>query len=57
MNLIQSICCFISSRCGSEIAGPKKADKNGDFETRNGGTAPPQPPPATPETENSRRGF
>ena len=28
MNLIQSICCFFSSRCASEAADPKKADQD-----------------------------
>jgi hypothetical protein len=52
MSLIQSICCFFSSRCASEIE-PKKADRDGYVKTRDAGT-PPQPPrPATPETENS----
>ena len=42
MNLIQSICCFFSSRCANR-AEPKKAD----VETPDPGTARP----ATPETE------
>ena len=29
MNLIQSICCFFSSRCASGAAEPKKADQDG----------------------------
>jgi hypothetical protein len=29
MNLIQSICCFFSSRCASEAVEPKKADQDG----------------------------
>jgi len=36
MNLIQSICCFFSSRCASEVVEPKKADQDGYVETRNG---------------------
>ena len=39
MNLIQSICCFVSRRCGSKAA-PKKADQDGYVETRDAGTAP-----------------
>jgi hypothetical protein len=46
MNLIQSICCFFSSRCASG-AEPKKAD----VETHDLGTAPPPRRPATPDTE------
>jgi len=56
MNLIQSICCFFSSRCASGAADPKKADQDGYVETRDAGTAPPPPRPATPETEDSLRG-
>jgi hypothetical protein len=29
MNLIQSICCFFSSRCGSGAADAKKSDQDG----------------------------
>jgi hypothetical protein len=54
MNLVQSICCFFSSRCASGAAEPKKADQ--DVETRDAGTAPPPPRRATPETEDSLRG-
>ena len=50
MNLIQSICCFFSSRCASG-AEPKKADRDGSVETPDVGTAPPPRRPATPETE------
>ena len=50
MNLIQSICCFFSSRCASGAADPKKADQDGYVETRDVGAAPPPPRPATPET-------
>jgi hypothetical protein len=50
MNLVQSICCFFSSRCASG-AEPKKADRNGSVETPDVGTAPPPRRPATPETE------
>ena len=56
MNLIQSICCFFSSRCASEAVEPKKADQDGYVKTRDAGTAPQPPRPATPETEDSRRG-
>jgi hypothetical protein len=56
MNLIQSICCFFSSRCASETAEPKKVDQDGYVETRDAGTAPPPPRPATPETEDSGSG-
>jgi hypothetical protein len=56
MNLIQSICCFFSSRCAGEVVEPKKADQDGDVETRNGGTAPPSPRPAAPEAKNPLRG-
>ena len=52
MNLIQSICCFFSSRCASGAADPKKADQDGDVQTRDAGTPPPPPRPATPETED-----
>jgi hypothetical protein len=52
MNLVQSICCFFSSRCASGAVEPKKADQHGH--ARNAATAPPsQPRPATPETEDS----
>ena len=52
MNLIQSICCFFSSRCASGAAEPKKADQDGY--ARDAATAPSSPPrPATPETEDS----
>jgi hypothetical protein len=50
MNLIQSVCCFFSSRCASG-AEPKKADRNGSVETPDMGTAPPPRRPATPEAE------
>ena len=55
MNLIQSICCFFSGRCGSGAAEPKKADQ--DVYARDAATAPSSPRPATPETEDlaSRR--
>jgi len=56
MNLIQSICCFFSSRCASGAAEPKKADQDGYVETRDAGTAPPPPRPVTPETEDALRG-
>ena len=48
MNLIQSICCFFSSRCASG-AEPKKADRNSSVETPDVGTAPSPRRPATPE--------
>jgi hypothetical protein len=52
MNLIQSICCFFSSRCASGAAEPKKADQDGY--ARDAATSPSSPPrPATPETEDS----
>jgi len=52
MNLIQSICCFISGRCASGAAEPKKTDQDGY--ARDVATAPSSPPrPATPETEDS----
>ena len=52
MNVIQSICCFFSSRCASEAADPKKADQ--DRYARDAATAPSSPPPtATPQTEDS----
>ena len=38
MNLIQSICCFFSSRCASGAVEPKKADQDGYVETRDAGT-------------------
>jgi hypothetical protein len=41
MNLIQSICCFFSSRCASG-AEPKKADRGGSVETADVDTAPPE---------------
>jgi len=50
MNLIQSVCCFFSSRCASGTE-PKKADRDGSVETPDVGTAPPPHRPATPETE------
>jgi len=52
MNLMQSICCFFSSRCASG-AEPKKADRDGYVETPDVGTAPPPPRPATPETKGA----
>jgi hypothetical protein len=55
MNLIQSICCFFSSRCASEAVEPTKADQD-YVGTRDAGTAPPPPRPTTPETEDSLRG-
>ncbi len=54
MNLIQSICCFFSSRCDSG-AEPKKSDLDGSVETSDVGNAPPPPRPATSETEVSSR--
>ena len=55
MNLVQSICCFFSSRCASGAAEPKKADQ--DRYARDAATAPSSPPrPATPETEDSASG-
>jgi hypothetical protein len=51
MNLIQSICCFFSGRCGSGAA-----EEGGYAETRHAGAAPPPPRPATPETEDSASG-
>jgi hypothetical protein len=53
MNLVQSICCFFSSQRASEVVEPKKADQDRYVETRDAGTAPQPPRPATPETENS----
>ena len=29
MNLIQSVCCFLSRRCSSGLAEPRKADRDG----------------------------
>ncbi len=52
MNLVQSICCFFSSQRASEVVEPK-ADQDRYVETRDAGTAPQPPRPATPETENS----
>jgi hypothetical protein len=49
MNLIQSICCFFSSRCGSGAADAKKSDQDGYVEPRDARTAPPPPRPATPK--------
>ena len=54
MNLIQSICCFFSSRCASG-AEPKKADRDGYVQTPDVGTAPPPPRPATSETKGASR--
>jgi len=56
MNLIQSICCFFSSRCASEVVEPKKADQDGYVETRDVGTAPQPPRPAAAGAENSASG-
>ena len=56
MNLIQSICCFFSSRCTSAAAEPKNADQDGYVQTRDAATAPPPPRPATPETQDSLLG-
>ena len=55
MNLIQSICCFFSSRCAGGAVEPKKTDQDDYVETRDAGTAPPPPRPGTPETEDSLR--
>ena len=54
MNLIQSICCFFSSRCASG-AEPKKADRDGSVETPMWAPLRHRVVPATPETEVASR--
>ena len=34
MNLMQSICCFFSSRCASGAADPRNAEQGSDVQTR-----------------------
>ena len=53
MNLVQSICCFFSSRCASEAADPKRADQ--DDYVRDAATAPSSQPRTATEDSTSRR--
>ena len=41
MNLIQSICCFFSSRCASGAPKPKTADPDDQIDTRDANTQLP----------------
>jgi hypothetical protein len=52
INLIQSICCFFSSRCASGAAEPKKADQDGYArDAANPPSSPPRPAASPPPDE------
>jgi hypothetical protein len=56
MKLMQSICCFFSSRCASEAPEAKKADGDAPAGETRGAAGQKSPRPATRQTKDSHSG-
>jgi hypothetical protein len=56
MKLMQSICCFFSSRCANEAPEAKKADRDASAGETRRTAGQKSPRRATRETKDSRSG-